>query len=60
VRAEPRRRPNNPVARAAAPPIIIHIALSVGDPVKMETSEVNDSEALIEDQEECANDQENY
>src|SRR5206468_1626455 len=36
-------RPTNPITLATAPPIISHMALSVGEPVKVrETSELNE------------------
>jgi len=45
---EPRNVPTSPTMEATIPPISIHTALSVGDPVKnLETSELNEFVALI-------------
>src|SRR5476651_1195439 len=44
---DPRASPSSPTTAAAAPPTSIHIALSVGEPVKKrEMSEPNEFDAL--------------
>jgi hypothetical protein len=48
----PRDNPTTPMADATTPPTSIHIALSVGEPVKKrEMSEVNDVAAMKKDYE---------
>ena len=47
VYLDPRASPTNPATAATTPPTSIHIALSVGEPVKnRETSEPNEFDAL--------------